>query len=74
VNTGPVTFLPSFLPSFEVPQGCYTTTNFTAGTVLGTYGVQNVMCTVLPRQGNGRAAKQDKPFPQARAGYNKGDI
>jgi hypothetical protein len=37
-NTGPVTF--------EVLQGYYTITNFTAGAVLGIHGVQNMMCIV----------------------------
>jgi len=37
-NTGPVIF--------EVLQGYYTVANFTAGTVLGIHGVQNMMCTV----------------------------
>jgi hypothetical protein len=37
-NTGPVIF--------EVLQGHYAITNFTAGTVLSIHGVQNMMCTV----------------------------
>lgn len=37
-NNGPVTF--------EVLAGYYTVANFTAGTVLGIHGVQNMMCIV----------------------------